>query len=733
MLTFPDAAERHRLNVLGSYEVLDTAAEPEFDRLVQLAADIFKAPIALVSLVAEHRQFFKARVGLPVCETARDVSFCQHAMTGEDVFVIPDARKDPRFRDNGLVTGAPFIRFYAGAPLRSVEGDALGSFCIIDREPREEFSAREARILGDLAGLVMELLESRRQAVIAAGARNRLQSIASTSPDAIITADATNTIISWNAAAERMFGYDVEEIIGQSLNLIVPPASRDSHRAGLARVASGEAPRLIGRKVEVTAVRRDGTEFPIELSLSRWLEDGEQRFGGIIRDITERHEAEQLLRTAAIMDALTGLANRAHLNERLAHWCCPDRRATVLLIDLDGFKEVNDTLGHAAGDLVLVEVAARLRACVGPENFIGRLGGDEFVVLIEGSADPLKGYRLGEAIIDALEIAINVAGSLVSISASIGIACSGEQEKDADTLLGEADLALYKAKRDGRGRTCLFTSDLRQAVIAKGLARTELAHAWQTRAFELYYQPQVELEEGILIGAEALLRWNHPTRGVLAPGAFLSMLESDAVALPVGRWIIETACRQAAEWRREVHPCFRVAVNLFAVQFKSGDLPDIVAGALSECGLCGSALELEITENTILQSDERILDQLRRLRDMGVAIAFDDFGTGFASLSMLRDYPVSRIKIDRSFVSGCDVSERDRAITQALIQMADGLDLKVIAEGIETGDDHHIMREQGCDDGQGYLYGRPMPAAEFLRRHLETAPGACHDLRMAVR
>ncbi|WP_279483593.1 bifunctional diguanylate cyclase/phosphodiesterase [Aureimonas sp. SK2] len=592
------------------------------------------------------------------------------------------------------------------------DGSVIGSI-VIERPGSPALERAECRVLAGLARHVGERVEAARR--IDAEASQRFESIATSSPDAIVTANGRNEIVAWNAGAERLFGYAPSEVLGQSLSLIVPPAMRGMHEAGLGKLASGGEPKLIGQSVKVRACRKDGSEFPIELSLSRWIERGEQRFGAIIRDMSERVQTETELREAAATDPLTGLANRGALNKRLADLLAVERPVSLLLIDLDGFKEVNDTLGHPVGDAVLVEVASRIREGACHFGLCARMGGDEFVVLMEDTANPMDARWLGETLIDAIEIAIGASGALVTISACVGVACTGDCGTDAGTLIANADLALYRAKAEGRGRTRLFTPDLRNKVAERGLARRELGLAWDTGSYELYYQPQVLIADGSVRGAEALLRWNHRERGLLAPGAFLPMLESDATALAVGDWILETACRQAAHWRSTIRSDFRIAVNLFPIQFKSGDLVQNVEHALRAAGLSPDGLEIEITETTILKSDERILSQLQRLRALGVSLAFDDFGTGFASLSMLRKFPVTKIKIDRSFVSGPDVDDRDVSITQAMIQMADGLGMSVVAEGIETLAQHDLMRRQGCDWGQGYLYGRPMPALGFER------------------
>lgn len=707
-----------RIRALDALELMGSAPEREFDRVVQMAARIFDVPIALVSLVHRDHQFFKARVGLEVCETSRELSFCNHAIMGQTVFVVADARQDERFSANQLVTGAPHIRFYAGFPLLTVDGHALGCLCVIDQQPRHDFSVRDEQILKDLAALLCDYIDQRCFEHEGHEVRSRFRHIAATSPDGIICANSRNLITSWNEAAETLFGYSAQEAVGQRLDLIIPAPMRGPHAAGVARVAGGGAPRLIGSSVNVHALRRDGSQFPIELSLSQWREEGERCFGAIIRDITARTELEKQLKHAAEHDYLTGLANRARLKRCIQEALAVQQPATLLLIDLDGFKDVNDTLGHSAGDFVLQVVAARLRRAVPVEQMVSRLGGDEFVVFVTGSTDHEQARALGLELIGVIEEQIEFDDQPIFIGASVGVAIHCGTGESDEQLLGNADLALYQAKSDGRHLVNIFNPELRQTASRKGAISSSMRQAWERQEFEMYYQPQVNLADGSLCGAEALIRWNHPTQGVTAPAAFLPVLEAGLLAIPVGEWIMRTACRQAAQWRSMGLSHFRIGVNLFAAQFRTRDFADMVEAILAEFNLPPSALELEITENTILRNEQRIMQPLHYLRALGVGVAFDDFGTGFASLSMLKDYPVSRLKIDRSFVSGVDRSLRDEAIIEAVSRLAAGFQLEVIAEGIETPEQARLMRHYACDEGQGYLYGRPMSAADFSRRYL---------------
>ncbi|WP_205820803.1 sensor domain-containing phosphodiesterase [Methylobacterium nonmethylotrophicum] len=704
--------EGARLAALDGYAILDTAPEREFDDIVRMARRIFAVPIALVSFVAADRQFFKARIGLDLCQTDRAGSFCTHAILGHEVMVVPDARADARFAASPLVTGRPHVRFYAGAPLVTPDGFVVGSVCIKDEVPRTDFSDDQRRTLEDLGRLVMERLEARRLRLAGRDSRKQFESIAAVSPDAIICADGANRIVFWNKAAETIFGYAAAEALGQPLTLIVPSAFRAKHEAGLARAAAGHPTTLVGAVVTVPACRRGGEEFPIELSLSHWTEGGEHRFGAIVRDVTERVRAEERLKREAELDHLTGIANRKVLSDRMEEAGRDGAAATLLLIDLDGFKDVNDSLGHAAGDAVLTTVAARLSAEAGRDALVSRLGGDEFAVFLKGAADPVAGADLGRRLIAAVERPIEIDERCIYVGASVGIAVADAAGWESGALLGDTDLALYRAKAEGRSRVALFTPDLRAVARTRTSVSSGMREAWERGEFEMYYQPQVLLDTGAITGAEALIRWNHPDRGLVSPAAFLPVLEASLLAVPVSEWILRTACQQAAQWRRLGFARFRVGVNLFAAQFRTGDLPRVVGEILTDHGLPGDALELEITENIILRSDARINADLRELRALGVGIAFDDYGTGYASLTMLKDYPVTRLKIDRSFVSGVERSRKDQTIVEAIANLARGFSLDVIAEGIETREQAELMRRH-CAEGQGYFFGRPMTARNF--------------------
>lgn len=438
-----------------------------------------------------------------------------------------------------------------------------------------------------------------------------LEHFSAASPDALIVADAEGRIRHWNRAAELMFGLPVDQAIGTSLDIIVPEQMRGAHSEGMRRLMMGGKPRVVGSVVEVTAQHTDGRQFPIEMSLSMWSESGETRFGAMIRDVSKRRANDDRLQHLAHYDQLTLLPNRTSFLEKLKHSMAEGSPATVILVDLDRFKEVNDQLGHAAGDAVLVDTALRIKRCapIGMAT-VARLGGDEFAVLIPSAADPLQADVIAKLIRDELRLPFHIDGQLVWVGGSLGIALAPQHGKDAATLMGSADLALYKAKREGGDNLCWFVPTLKAAASARRHQDTELRAAWANREFEVYFQPQVHLKDRQIVGAEALLRWNHPTRGVLQPGAFLDTLEKSSLAAPVGRWVLEEACRQGARWNI-LSPGFLMGVNLFSAQFKTDPLPAIVQSVLDYTGFPTLQLELEITENIMLNDEGGIQRSVR--------------------------------------------------------------------------------------------------------------------------
>ncbi len=437
---------------------------------------------------------------------------------------------------------------------------------------------------------------------------------------------------------------------------------------------------------------------------------------GISEDITERKRAEARITHMAHHDSMTGLANRVLLRERLeqalARMLERDSRLAVLYVDLDSFKDVNDALGHPVGDVLLRLAAERLRGCVRESDTVARLGGDEFAIIQDSIAEPDdEASALARRIVERIGEPFHVEGQDVVVSASVGIAVAPRDGSDPDSLLKFADMALYAAKTDGRRTHRFFEPDMNSRLHARRKLETDLRAAFARDEFELYYQPAIDIASGRIVAFEALLRWNHPQRGVVAPGEFIAVAESIGLIVPLGEWVLRRACAEAAKWPDHVS----VAVNLSPSQFNNGGLVHTVMMALAASGLPARRLELEITETVLLQENENNPATLHRLRDLGVRIALDDFGTGYSSLSYLRVFPFDRIKIDGSFVKELPHNAECVSIVRAVVDLARGLNMATTAEGVETQEQLDHLRADGCSEAQGYLFSRPVPAREIRR------------------
>jgi diguanylate cyclase (GGDEF)-like protein len=436
----------------------------------------------------------------------------------------------------------------------------------------------------------------------------------------------------------------------------------------------------------------------------------------LIEDITERRRAEAEIVHLARHDVLTGLANRAEFNARLEE---ASRRlirnggsVTVMMIDLDRFKAVNDTLGHLAGDQLLGEVARRLQASVRDIDVLARLGGDEFAIIQEGGADQREGaVALALRIIEAISVPFYLNGHQVEVGTSIGIALAPEDGVEPDELLKRADLALYSVKSSGRNDFCLFRNEMLEIVNTQQSAERELREAIALAQFELHYQPVVDVKTRELRGVETLVRWRHPDKGMIAPDHFIPLAESTGLIVPLGEWILNQACGDAANWPAHV----KVAVNISAIQFKKGNLFEVILGALVKTGLQPERLELEITETSLLENQEAHLTTIRQLKNLGLSIALDDFGTGFSSINYLTIFPFDKIKIDKSFTRGILSRADCKAVVASTLALAQGLGIVTTVEGVETEEQFDYMHNAGVELAQGYLFGRPVPIAEFGR------------------
>ena len=488
--------------------------------------------------------------------------------------------------------------------------------------------------------------------------------------------------------------------------------------------ASGTAVRTSSvRETEIVTSR--GERIPVEMLSRPVIYGGAPAVATALRDIRERKASEARIRFLAHHDMLTGLPNRVSLKDRLEEVLArPDRASTsvaLLCLDLDGFKLVNDTLGHAAGDLLLRNVADRIRAALDDSAFVARIGGDEFVVVQSQRKQPFAAVEAAKAIIAALIDPFELEGNVATVGTSIGIALAPQDGTDPTLLLKKADIALYQAKHNGRGWYSLFETGMDQSISARHALETELRAALAADGLALAFQPLFGPDREIT-SCEALVRWNHPERGPIPPSEFIPIAEQSGLIIPLSRWVLHTACAAAAEWQSSC----RIAVNLSPAQFIRGDLLATVMTVLEETGLAAERLELEITEGVLMDNTERTLETLKQLRGLGVSLVLDDFGTGYSSLSYLHRFPLNKLKVDRSFVQRMGADPSARAIISAVVAMSHSLSLAVTAEGVETLDQFEMLRAEGCDTFQGYALSRPLPAsqiARYMRDHGKAEPG----------
>ncbi|MDB2694269.1 EAL domain-containing protein [Erythrobacter sp.] len=691
----------------ASKEKFGAGSEPAYDAITKFASNVFDVPISILSLVLEDEHGFKSGHGLDMYNVERARALCAHVLGTLEPLIVLDARFDQH------VPGAPAfddeeeLRFFAGVPLLNSSGHPLGVLCIGDTRPRESFDANTCEKLEDLAALATALVEESRTSL----PDRAISSFAKVMGLALITSNAAGKITYWNPAAEDIFGHSASEAIGKPIEIIIPERFREHHVAGMKRVSTTGVSNLSGKTIELVAVRKNGSEFPVEMRLASWLGPDGIEIGAQIHDITDRRERELRLEHLAHHDALTGLANRNGFSKKLEAVIARGH-ATVFAIDLDRFKEVNDTFGHAVGDTLLQGVAVRLVGLLEPGATVARLGGDEFAILLPGNGAQSSATATAKLLNDAFKEPFVLSGHRMQIGLSIGIGLAPLHAEDAEELLLRADLALLEAKKIGQDNIRVFDPPIANQLLARRAFKDELRLATERGEWELTYQPQVRLSDQELIGVEALLRWKHPERGLLFPADFLNTLETHLVAHEVGEWVIDEACRQMAVWRMQGLDVQRMALNLFAAQFTNGNLGKAIGHALEKHALSPADIEIEITETIALRSDDQILTALNELRDCGINIAFDDFGTGFASLSTLARLPVTRLKIDRSFVHDLCNRPQGAAIVSAVISLGRSLNLEVTAEGIETDEQRIRLLALGCREGQGYLFGKPVPASD---------------------
>ena len=754
-----------RLRALRRSQLLDTAPEPALDSWTSLAARTMPAPVALLTLLDEDREVVKSSVGLPPGvaaggELPLSQSLCALIVESEHPLVIGDAERDPRVSSHGAVVELG-VRAYLGMPVRDCDGHVLGAICAIDTSPRRwtdaNFDVLEAIAIS--IELELRLAASRREGerlqqivsshhavhdLIVAGAPladtlevliRGVESQADGMRGSVLLHDRQRGILE-HAASPRLPCEYTRAIDGLAIGpgcgscgtavhfkceVIAADIATDPHwenhrdladRHGLGACWSVPINDADGQVVGTFAFYDDKPRRPTpgELTLIRHA----SRLAGIA---IERHRDRESLVALADRDSLTGLANREMLLREMRRLLSPSpcgrRSLAVLFCDLNRFKLINDSLGHGAGDRVLSVIARRLASCAGPDDTVARLGGDEFVIvatdLDAGQARELAGRAarvLARPILDA------ATGTEHRITASIGVALN-DGEGDADDLIRHADTAMFDAKRSGTGIS-FYQSDSRAGAIKELQLHSALRAALETDQLHVVYQPVVALATGRMAGAEALLRWIHPTSGPVSPADFIPVAERHGLISDLGDWVLRRAATEALAWNELTDRPVPVAVNVSARQLIDPGFSERVRAILVSTRMAPSLLTLEITETALVGDDSATLANLRELGELGVAIALDDFGTGYSSLSHLRRLPIDTVKVDRSFIAGLGTDHDDTAIVTGVIAMARGLNLLTVAEGVETEAQAEALRRLGCQYGQGFLYARPMSAADMV-------------------
>ena len=526
-----------------------------------------------------------------------------------------------------------------------------------------------------------------------------------------------NPIVYVNPAFERITGYPGREVLGRNPRLLQGSDLAQPELLTVRAALKDERP----CHVVLRNYRKDGSMYWNDLNIAPVRNDAGTvtHYIGVHSDITDAKTHKDELARQANHDSLTRLPNRNLLWDRIDRACERTQRygdsAAIAFLDLDNFKIVNDSLGHTLGDHLLRAVAARLESSLRAMDTVARLGGDEFVlVLSDQKSEELVSAEL-RRVVESFARAFSVDGRDVFITASVGVALYPQDAQDPESLMKSAELAMYRAKESGRNTYQLYTAEMQSRVNERLALESRLRRALEQGEFSLHYQPQVDLRSNRVFGCEALLRWSQPDLGMIGPAKFIPLAEETGLIVPIGEWIVRTACRQCKGWQDAGLPPVTVAVNISARQFREKTLLQAVARILAETGLDPRQLELEVTESVIMHDAQNVIADFQAFRDMGVKLSIDDFGTGYSSLSYLKRFPLDRLKIDQSFVRDITSNADDAAIAQAVITLGHTMNLRVIAEGVETAEQLAFLRRNQCDEMQGYLYGKPMPAEEFAQ------------------
>lgn len=541
-----------------------------------------------------------------------------------------------------------------------------------------------------------------------------LQALIKFSPLAIVSFDHDGYVKMWNPAAEKLLGWQEEEVLNKTNPLFSEDTNAEEFRNLLGLLLQGNAL----TDVEIKRVRKDGATIDLSLSITLLYDKQGDIRGGValFADITKRKQAEHMIKKMAYFDSLTDLPNRTLFHDRLTQAINQAKRTknpiAVLFLDLDRFKIINDSLGHTAGDQLLQEVSKRLLTCIREGDTVSRQGGDEFTMLLPNTTHS-GAIKVARRIIELISHPMEINGHEILVTPSIGISMYPDHGEDVESLLKNADTAMYHAKDLGKNNFQLYSSKLDQQVLERLTLENELRKALERKEFVLHYQPLIQIDSNKMIGVESLIRWHHPLLGVISPTKFIPLAEETGLIVPIGEWIIHTACAQNKAWQEKGYPPLKVSVNLSGRQFKEPDLVHTISDILNITGLDPQYLELEITENISMNDVNYTIQALQELKALGLRISIDDFGTGYSSLNYLKKFPIDTLKIDQSFVRDIHMDRDDAAIVKAIMAMAFSLDLNVIAEGVETIEQLLFLVNQRCPEAQGYYFNKPLSSDEL--------------------
>ena len=633
---------------------------------------------------------------------------CGNAVFRQEAVFVESTLDDPRWQSIRKLAIDFNILSCWSMPVRSKGGECIGSFALSSFEHRlpSTFHRKLLEIGSFIVGIALEQQKVNEQLYLSS-------KVFENSTEAILIADANKIIIAINKALNKITGYAEGEIVGQSVSAV----ASNRHSTKFFQKIWSSVEQYNHWQGEIWNRDKHGREYPTWFSIAPvHSKDGLISYYLInFSDITDKKKSDEIIWRQANYDSLTGLPNRNMFYDRLSHdiknTSRAGKRLAVLFIDLDRFKEVNDSLGHSVGDALLVEAAKRLSGCVRETDTVARLGGDEFTIILSGINDQRCAEMIIQMILLELAKPFHLNAKLAYVSASIGVTFFPDDAGTADSLMKNADQAMYAAKNNGRNCWSCFTSNMQAATEIRSKIAYELRNALRDRQLYLLYQPIVELATGNVYKAEALIRWQHPERGTIYPAEFIRIAEETNLITDIGDWVFKQAVSQVALWRASFGTDFQISINKSPKQFinKMSDWVDHLSGL----GLNGQSIIVEITENLLLDVHELVVKKLLNFRDAGVQVAIDDFGTGYSSLSYLKEFDIDYLKIDRSFISNLDSESNDSILCEAIITMAHRLGMKVIAEGVETDSQKQLLMAMGCDYGQGYFFSKPLTVDKF--------------------